>query len=60
MKQTINRVLRSGLTYEAKPKIKKRVVIEPIDTGTTKEQWEKWDGMKLQDILDEAESPLLK
>jgi hypothetical protein len=57
MKQTVNRVLRSGLIYAANPPKPKRFVVKPLDLGTTPEQWAKWSGMKLEDILEEAERP---
>jgi hypothetical protein len=57
MKQTINRALRNGLIAAAKPAAPKRVTIKPLNLGTTPEQWEKWSGMKLEDILEEAERP---
>jgi len=56
MKQTVNRVLRSGLTVAANPPKPKRFVVKPFDTGLTAEDWKKWGGMTIEDILDEAES----
>ena len=57
MKQTVNRVLRSGLTVAANPPKPKRFVVKPFDTGLTSEQWRKWEGMKIEDILEEVERP---
>jgi len=57
MKQTVNRVLRSGLTMAANPPKPKRFIVKPLDLGTTAEQWARWSGMKLEDILEEAERP---
>lgn len=58
MKQTVNRVLRSGLIQAANPPKPKRFVVKPLDTGLTAEQWKKWEGMKIEDILEEAERPV--
>lgn len=58
MKQTVNRVLRSGLIQATRPPKPKRFVVKPFDTGLTAEQWEKWEGMKIEDILEEAERPV--
>ena len=58
MKQTVNRVLRAGLTQSALAKKPKRFVVQPIDLGITAEQWQKWEGRKLEDVLDEAEGLL--
>ena len=60
MKQTVNRVLRSGLVYAAHPPKPKRFVVKPLDTGLTSEQWKQWEdrGMSIEDILDEAEGPM--
>jgi hypothetical protein len=55
MKQTVNRVLRSGLAHTANPPRPRRFIVKPLDLGTTPEQWERWSTMKLDDILDEAE-----
>jgi hypothetical protein len=33
----------------------KRFVVKPIDTGLTPEDWAKWDGIKIDEILDEVE-----
>jgi hypothetical protein len=58
MKQTVNRVLRSGLAQAAKPAKPKSFVVKPIQgLGTTPKQWEQWSGMSIQDILDEADGP---
>ena len=56
MKQTINRLLRSRLSHSARPVSAKRFVVKTFDTGITAEQWKKWDGRKLEDILEDAES----
>jgi hypothetical protein len=58
MKQTVNRALRYGLTMAANPPKPKRFIVKPIDTGLTAEQWKKWEGMKIEDILEEAEKPV--
>jgi len=58
MKQTVNRILRSGLIHAANPPKPKRFVVKPFDTGLTAEQWKKWEGMKIEDILEEAERPV--
>lgn len=55
MKQTINRVLRAGLGVKARTSKLKRFVVQPLDTGVTRKDWERWDGMKIEEILDEAE-----
>ena len=55
MKQTINRLLSVGIHQVAKPPKMKRFVVKPLDLGITAEQWAKWEGMKIEDILDEAE-----
>ena len=60
MKQTVNRVLRSGLIQASNPPKPKRFVVKPVDLGTTPEQWKKWDGMKLQDIFDEVDGPFAR
>jgi hypothetical protein len=56
-KQTVNRLLRAGLQQAARPPKQKRFVVKPLDLGTTREQWERWKDMKLEDILEEAERP---
>lgn len=55
MKQTVNRVLRTGLIHAANPVKPKRFVVKPLNLGTTPEQWAAWSGMKLDEILEEAE-----
>lgn len=55
MKQTINRVLRAGLTSCSNPSKGKRVIVKPIDTGITRKQWQQWSGRKLEDVLEEAD-----
>jgi hypothetical protein len=55
MKQTINRVLRSGLIYAAKPPRPRRFVVKPLDLGTTPEQWKKWKDMSAQEIIDDLD-----
>lgn len=59
MKQTVNRALRTGLLQASKPLPARRFVVEPLDLGTTPEQWAKWSNMKLEDILEEAERPVV-
>ena len=61
MKQTVNRLLRSGLAQAASPRPRpKRFIVKPFDTGITREQWAKWDGLKIEEILEEAESPVAR
>lgn len=55
MKQTVNRLLRSGLNHVNRPAKPKRFVVKPLDLGTTREQWAAWEGRKLEEILEEAE-----
>lgn len=55
-KQAVNRLLRSGLAQTATPTKPKRFVVRPIDTGLTAAQWAEWDGMKIEEILEQAES----
>jgi hypothetical protein len=60
MKQTVNRVLRCGLAQVAKPVKPKRFVVKPFDLGITREQWAKWNGKSIWDILEDAEGPLAR
>ena len=60
MKQTVNRVLRSGLFQAAKPAKPKRFVVKPFDTGITAEQWKTWGETKIEEILEQAEMPLTR
>jgi hypothetical protein len=61
MKQTVNRLLRSGLADAAKPAAKpKRFVVKPLNLGTTPQQWAKWQGKSLQEIFDDADGPLAR
>ena len=55
LKKTVNRILRAGLQQVANPPKPTPFVIKPIDTGLTAERWQKWDGVKIEDILEEAE-----
>ena len=55
MKQTVNRVLRSGLTVAANPPKPKRFVVKPFDTGLTAAQWKSWGESKLEDVMYEYE-----
>ena len=55
LKQTVNRLLRAGLQNAAKPPKPRRFVVKPIATGLTAEQWQVWDGAKIEDILEEAD-----
>ena len=57
-KQVVDRLLRAGLAQAAKPPKPKRFVVKPLDTGITAEQWHKWEGMKIEDILEEAKRPV--
>jgi hypothetical protein len=54
-KETIDRVLRCGVDHLNDSPKRKRFVVKPLDLGTTPEQWEAWEGRKLEDILEEAE-----
>jgi hypothetical protein len=60
MKQTVNRVLRSGLVQAANPAKPKRFVVKPLDLGITREQWAKWGDKSIWQILEEAEGPLAR
>ena len=60
MKQTVNRVLRSGLLNAAKPVKPKRFVVKPFDTGITSEQWKAWGETSIEEILQQAEMPLAR
>jgi hypothetical protein len=60
MKQTVNRVLRSGLAVAAKPVKPKRFVVKPLDLGTTPEWWAQWNGKSPMEILDEIEGPFAR
>jgi hypothetical protein len=55
MKQTVNRVLRCGLTQAAKPVKPKRFVVKPFDLGITPAQWERWKDLSAQEILDDLD-----
>jgi hypothetical protein len=55
MKQTVNRVLRSGLVYAANPVKPKRFVVKPIKGLGTAEQWARWKDMSSQEILDDLD-----
>jgi hypothetical protein len=55
MKQAVNRLLHCGLAQAATPSKPKRFVVKPIDTGLTSAQWAAWDGMKMEEILEQAE-----
>lgn len=55
MKQTVNRMLRAGLSHAAKPSKPRRFVVKPIDTGITRAQWDQWGDRKIEDVLEEAE-----
>jgi hypothetical protein len=54
MKQTVNRVLRSGLAQAANPVKPKRFVVKPFDLGTPA-QWERWKNLSAQEILDDLD-----
>jgi hypothetical protein len=60
MKQTVNRLLRSGLAAAAQPAKSKKFVVKPFDLGITPEQWTRWEGKSLQEIFDEADGPLAR
>ena len=52
MKQTVNRVLRSGLTVAAKPPKPKRFVVEPFEGLELPPEWTSGCVQELLDILD--------
>ena len=56
MKKAVNRLLRTGLAQAATVPKPKRFVVKPIDTGLTAAQWAEWNGMKIEEILEQAES----
>jgi hypothetical protein len=60
MKQTVNRLLRCGLAQAAKPVKPKRFVVKPFDLGITSEQWAKWSGKSVHEILDEVDGPFAR
>jgi hypothetical protein len=60
MKQTVNRVLRSGLVQAANPAKPKRFVVKPIEGLGTAEQWAQWSGKSIWEILDDIEGPLAR
>jgi hypothetical protein len=60
MKQTVNRVLRYGLAQAANPAKPKKFVVKPIEGLTTPEQWAKWSGKSIWEILEEVEGPLAR
>lgn len=60
MKQTVNRLLRSGLAVESQPLTPKKFVVKPFDLGITPEQWAKWEGKSTQEIFDETDGPLAR
>jgi hypothetical protein len=55
MKQTVNRVLRSGLLQASKPSPRKRFIVKPLDLGISAEQWEAWSGKSIHEVLEDAE-----
>jgi hypothetical protein len=58
MKQTVNRLLRSGLAQAASPRPKpKRFIVKPFHTGITSEQWKSWGETKIEEILEQTEMP---
>jgi hypothetical protein len=60
MKQTVNRVLRSGLVQAANPAKPKRFVVKPLDLGTTPEWWAQWEGKSAMRIMDEIDGPFVR
>ncbi len=60
LKQTVNRLLRAGLTLAANPPKPKRFVVKPFDTDLTSEQWKSWGETKLEDALDEHRKQLAR
>jgi hypothetical protein len=57
MKQTVNRILRTGLIHASKPGKPGRFIVQPLDLGITRDQWKAWEGKKIEEILEEAERP---
>jgi hypothetical protein len=57
MKQTVNRVLRTGLVQAANPPKPKRFVVKPFDTRITSAQWKQWGETKMEDALEDIEMP---
>lgn len=55
MKQTINRVLRTGLIQVANPPKPKRFVVKPVTGLGSPEQWARWKDMSTQELLDDLE-----
>lgn len=55
MKQTVNRLLRSGLAAASKPAPSKPFVVKPLPPMGTPEQWDRWKDMSAQKILDELD-----
>jgi len=54
MKQTINRVLRSGLTHAAKPAKPKRFVVKPIQGLRLPAAW---TSGSVQELIEIVEGP---
>ena len=52
MKQTVNRLLRSGLTQAANPPKPKRFVVKPIQGLNLPPEWTSGCVQELLDILD--------
>jgi hypothetical protein len=52
MKRTVNRLL---LSNAATPGRAKRFIVKPLQTGLSAAQWAKWDGRKVEEILDDAD-----
>jgi hypothetical protein len=55
MKRTVNRLLRRGLSNAATPGRAKRFIVKPLQTGLSAAQWAKWDGRKVEEIIDDAD-----
>lgn len=55
LKQAVNRALRFGLQQAAKPPKPTRFVVKPFETGLTAEHWQRWDGAKIEEILEDAD-----
>jgi hypothetical protein len=60
MKQTINRMLRLGLSNATSSQKRKRIEVQPLDLGISAEKWQQWKGKSIHEILEEAEEPSLR
>lgn len=51
------RVGFQSAALKAKPK---KYTVKPFDLGIGAEQWERWAGKSIHEILDEAEGPMAR